>query len=170
MGLLLEVGSLSLFLPAVHMAFCSPLYSYPCISLFFYLSGVGSAKKKASSLREEAHRLEAEAQHLETEGLGKTEAAVAGSEAESSYGLLRGAMSHPSISSASPPHKKACHTPSTTVSHLPLGRSQEQKSPILQTRQGSLPLQLSFKLQRRQFLPTCNPFAFSWGGIKWVPG
>ena len=28
-------------------------------------------------------------------------------------------MSHPSISSASPPHKKVCHTPSTTISHLP---------------------------------------------------
>ena len=28
-------------------------------------------------------------------------------------------MSHPSISSAAPPLKKVCHTPSTTISHLP---------------------------------------------------
>ena len=43
---LLEVGSLSLsFMSVVHMAFCSPLYSYPCISLSFYLSGVGPAEK-----------------------------------------------------------------------------------------------------------------------------
>ena len=41
LGLLLEMG----FLSAVHMAFSTPLYSYPCISLSFYLSGVGPAEK-----------------------------------------------------------------------------------------------------------------------------
>ena len=75
--------------------------------------------EKASSLKEEAHQLEDMVQHLEMEGLGKVEAAVAGSEAEGLYGLLRGAISHPSISSAPPPPKKACHIPSTTVSHPP---------------------------------------------------
>ena len=47
------------------------------------------------------------------------EAVVAGLAAEGFYGFLRGVMSHPSISSASSVHKKACHTQSTTISHLP---------------------------------------------------
>ena len=68
--------------------------------------------KRTGSLREEAHRLEMEMQCLETEELGKMEEAVAGSEVEGFYGLLRGAMSHSSISPAPPPHKKIYH-------HLP---------------------------------------------------
>ena len=32
---------------------------------------------------------------------------------------MRGLVSHPSTSSASPLHKKVCHTPSTTIPHLP---------------------------------------------------
>ena len=75
--------------------------------------------KWASSLCEEACRLEVEAQHLEMERLAKMEAAVAGSEAEGFYGLLRGAISHSSLSTSSPPPKKACCAPSATVSHLP---------------------------------------------------
>ena len=55
---------------------------------------------------------------METEGLGKVEVAVAGSETEGFYGLLRGAIAHPSISSA-PLSKKAHHILSATVSHLP---------------------------------------------------
>ena len=51
--------------------------------------------------------------------LGKVETVVAGSEAEGFYGLLRGAISHPSVSSAPPLPKKAHHIPSTTFSHLP---------------------------------------------------
>ena len=52
--------------------------------------------RQASLLREEA-------QQLEVEGLQKVELAVAGSEAEGLYGLLRGALSHSSMSST-PPH------------------------------------------------------------------
>ena len=74
---------------------------------------------RASTLKEETCHLEEEAQWLETEGLGKLEAAVAGSEAEGFYRLLRGAIAHPPISSALPPSKKVHHTPSATVSHLP---------------------------------------------------
>ena len=66
-----------------------------------------------------------EAQHLEADGLEKMEVAVAGSEAEGFYGLLRGAISHSSISIAPPPHKKVCHIPSTTTSHLPPQESTE---------------------------------------------
>ena len=75
--------------------------------------------KWASSLHEEACRLEVEAQCLEMEGLAKMEAAVAGSEAEGFYGLLRGVISHSSLSTSSPPPKKACHAPSATVSKPP---------------------------------------------------
>ena len=59
-----------------------------------------------------------DAQHLEMEGLAKMEAAVAGSEAEGFYGLLRGVISHSSLPTSSPPPKKACCAPSVTVSHL----------------------------------------------------
>ena len=74
--------------------------------------------KQASSLHEEACRLEGEAQHLETEGLAKMEAAVASLEAEGFYGLLRGAISHSSLPTSSPPPKKAHCAPSNTISHL----------------------------------------------------
>ena len=77
--------------------------------------------KRASSLKEEAHRLEEEVQCIEMAWSGEVEVAVAvaGSEVEGLYGLLKGAISHPSISSAPPPPKKAHHTPSATVSHPP---------------------------------------------------
>ena len=75
--------------------------------------------KQASSLCKEACRLEVDAQYLETEGLAKIAAAVAGSEVEGFYGLLRGMISHFSLSTSSSPPKKACHAPSATASHLP---------------------------------------------------
>ena len=60
--------------------------------------------KRASTLRKEA-------QQLESEGLQKIESALAGSEVEGFYRLLRGAISHSSISSIPPPPKKipSCH-------------------------------------------------------------
>ena len=67
--------------------------------------------------------MEEKAQHLEMEGLAKMEAAVAGSEAEGFYGLLRGLISHSSLPTSSPPPKKANHAPSTTASHLPPQKS-----------------------------------------------
>ena len=81
------------------------------------------------TLWEEAQKLEMEAQHLEACGLEKVEVAVAGSEVEGFYGLLRGAMLHSSVSSAPPPHKKVHHTPSATISYLPPQESQEPKAP-----------------------------------------
>ena len=60
--------------------------------------------------------LREEAQQLESEGLQKVEIAVAGSEAEGLYGLLGGALSHSSMSSAPPPPKRHCQAPTTTVS------------------------------------------------------
>ena len=59
---------------------------YPVFLFPFIFQGL-VLLKRASSLQEEAHRIEVEAQHLETEGLGKMEAAVAGSEAEGFMGF-----------------------------------------------------------------------------------
>ena len=95
-GLLLEVSLFSSLPLFSYVAFYFSLHSYPCIS---YLSGAGSTEK-VGTLQEEAHKLEMEAQCLEAEGLEKMETSVAGSEAEGFYGLLRGAMSHSSISPA----------------------------------------------------------------------
>ena len=113
---MLEVVSFSsLFLFLLFIWHSTPFY-IPTPVFSYTFQGL-DLLKKAGSLQEEAHRLETEAQHLETEGLGKMEVAVVGSEVEGFYGLLRGAMLHSSLSSAQPPHKKICHTPSTTISH-----------------------------------------------------
>ena len=69
--------------------------------------------------------LESKAQHLETEGLEKMEVEVTGSEAEGLYGLLRGAVAHPSLSTSSPPPKKTCCAPFFFISHLPPQESKE---------------------------------------------
>ena len=133
---------------------------------------------RVSSLKEEAYQLEKEVQCIEMAGLGKIEAAVAVSEAEGLYRLLRGAILHPSIFSAPPHPKKACHSPSATISHLP-PRSLQVLYPkplILQQKMWikhwKLSLQLLLQLQRKLSPPTCNPFAFSWGHQKsiQVPG
>ena len=94
----------------------STFFYIPTLS-FFIFYGL-DLLKKAGALLEEAQKSEMEAQCLEAEGLEKMEVVVAGSEVEGFYGLLRGAMLHSSISSAPPPDKKVCHTPSA-ISHLP---------------------------------------------------
>ena len=127
--LLWEVYSLSLL--DIHMGF-QPFFLSLCLLYILHLclcvSFLGARQIK------EARQLEEEAQHIETALLGKIEVAVAGSEVEGLYRLLRGAISHPSISSAPPPSNKVCHTPSATIS-CPTIRSLEVlylKPPILQ--------------------------------------
>ena len=71
--------------------------------------------KRASWLREEA-------QQLETKQFGKIIVAVAGSEAEGLYRLLRGAISHSPISSAPSPPKDL------TIPHLPLSPNHPLRS------------------------------------------
>ena len=73
--------------------------------------------------------MEIEAKCLEACSLEKMEMAVAGSEVEGFCGLLRGAMSHSSMSSAPPLPRKVCHTPSATISYPPPQESQEPKGP-----------------------------------------
>ena len=71
-------------------------------------------------------------------------------------------MSHPPYLQPHLPTRKLI------ISHLPLSPicPQEPTGPEVSDpagpRQWRLPLQLSFQLQRRQSLPTCNCFAFSW--------
>ena len=72
-----------------------------------------------SLLWEEAQRLEQRAQQLETEGWRKMKEAVAGSEVEGHYGLLRGVTSCSHPHPFQPPLKKPCFAPSTTISQPP---------------------------------------------------
>ena len=68
-------------------------FHFTSLFLYFFFQGLGLLKR-VSSLKEEACQLEEEAQCLETEGLAKVEVAVAGSEVEGFYRLLRGAIAH----------------------------------------------------------------------------
>ena len=124
--------------------------------------------KWASSLHEEVCRLEMEAQHLETEGLAKMEAAVAGSEVEGFYGLLRGAISHSSLPISSPPLKKACHAPSATVSHLPPHESigPESSAPVEQALE-SASLTVP-PVSEEEITAHMQPLCIQLGGIKRV--
>ena len=58
-------------------------------------------------------------------------------EMEGFYGLLRGAMLHSSISSAQPPHKKVCYSPSATH---PLRRPRNPKLLVLPNMHQNQPL------------------------------
>ena len=58
------------------------------------------------------------------------EVAVTGSEAEGFYGLLRGAGLHSSLPTSSPPPKKICHAPSSTISHPPPQESKEPETSV----------------------------------------
>ena len=78
---------------------------------------------EASQKREEAQKLEEEAQQLETEGWGNIREAVAGSEAESIYGLLRGVTLYSHFLLSQPPLKRSCLTPSSSISQLPSQKS-----------------------------------------------
>ena len=65
-------------------------------------------------------------QWQETEGWGKFREAVAGSEVEGFYGLLRGVTSCSPLLLSQPPLKRSHPTPSSTISQLP---SQESTGP-----------------------------------------
>ena len=67
-----------------------------------------------------------EAQHLGTEGLQKVEMAVAGSEAESLYSLLRKLYHIPHVLCPTP-SKRHHQAPTTTVSRLPPQEPREVK-------------------------------------------
>ena len=125
--------------------------------------------KRVSSLKEEAYWLEEEARHLETEGLGKVEAAVAGSEAEGFYGLLRGAIAHPPHPLPKLPNK-AHHILCTTVSHVPpqepTGITPEVSNPAARMAEQALE---AASPPPEEALPTdIQPLCIQLGGIKSV--
>ena len=76
--------------------------------------------QQASILRKEVQRLEERAHELETEGWRQMREAVAGSEVEGLYGLLKGVASYPYPTSSHPPMKKPCLSPSSTITQSPL--------------------------------------------------
>ena len=93
------------------------LTSYPnFLSLFF--KGFGLLQQ-ASQMQEEAWKLEEMAQQLETEGWGKMREAVAGSEAEGLYELLRGVTLYSCPVPSQPPIKEPQFAPSITISQPP---------------------------------------------------
>ena len=151
-----------------------PLFCFTSLSLesslhdwwipVFFFQGL-DLLKRASSLTEKA-------QQLENEGLEKIEVAVAGSEVEGLYGLLRGAISHFPLSSGPPPPKRTGHTPTTTISHPlpqePKGAVPEASDPPIEgVKQApeavspAAPEALEVAIP-----PTWHPFAYSWGALR----
>ena len=87
---------------------------------FFFLSQGLWSLQQASTLRKEAQKLKERAHELETEGWRQMREAVAGSEAEGLYGLLKGVTSYPHPAPSHPPLKKPCLSPSSTITQPPL--------------------------------------------------
>ena len=75
-------------------------------------------------------------------------------------------MSHSSMSSAPPPHKKVCHTPSPTISHLLLQESKEPEAPgpaeqALESTSSSAPSVLEGEI-----LANMQPLHIQLGGLQ----
>ena len=105
---------------------------------------------------------------MEACGLEKMEVVMADSEVGGFYGLLRGAMSHSSVSSAPPPHKKVHHTPSATISHPPPQESKEPEAPgpaeqALESTSSTAPSVLEGEIPVEM-----QPLCIQLGGIKRV--
>ena len=96
-----------------------------CLSLSFF-QGLWSLQQ-ASQLPEEAWKLEERAHQLETEGWGKMREAVAESEAEGLYGLLKGVALYSHPVPYQPPTKKPHFASSTTISQPSPQESTEPK-------------------------------------------
>ena len=156
--------------------FPSLLFGFPCgflllftfLPLYCFIFYGLDLLKKAGTLWEEAQKLEMEAQHLMACGLENMEVAVAGLQVEGFYGLLRGAMSHSSMSPAPPSHKKVSLTPSTTISHPPPLESKEPEAPgpaeqALESTSSTAP-----SVPEGEILTNMQPLHIQLGGIKRV--
>ena len=109
--------------------------------------------------------MEERAHELETEGWRQMREAVAGSEAEGLYGLLKGVTSYPHPASSHPPINKPHLSPSATITQSPL---QESTGPEVSDPAGQATGSASSaatQLQRWTYWPTCNPLGFK-GGTK----
>ena len=108
-------------------------------------------------------RLEERVQQVEMEGWGKMREAVAGSEVEGFYGLLRGVTSHSHLLPSPPPSKKPWHAPSATISKSSPWESTGPKvsNPADQAMGPASPVALS---ALEEAIPAqCNPSIFRWG-------
>ena len=119
-GLLSEASSspcplFSLPLSASQLGLNFPLQSLHSILTSSFFQGL-DLLQKASLLWEEVQRLEERVQQLEIEGWGKMKEAVAWSEVEGLYGLLREVTLHSHPLPSQPPLKTPCFAPSTTIS------------------------------------------------------
>ena len=93
---------------------------------------------------------------------------VAGSAVEGFYGLLRGAISHSSLSSAPPPHNNVCHTPSATTSHLPLRSRRNPKLLVLLNMCWTLTSSTAPSVLEGEIPANMQPLHIQLGGIKRV--
>ena len=84
------------------------------------------------------------------------------------YGLLRGAMSHSSMSSAPPPPKKVHHTPSATISCPPPQESQEPKAPGPAKQAPESTSLTAPSVLEGEILANMQPLHVQLGGIKRV--
>ena len=118
-------------------------------------------------MQEEVQKLEERAQQLETEGWGKMREAVAGSEAEGLYGLLRGVTTYS--------YKEASFFPQHTISQPP---PQESTGPDVSKPAGQATGPASSATSsalEEAILAHMQPLRIQVGGIKrvyncWVEG
>ena len=102
------------------------------------------------------------------EGLEKLETAVAGSDVEGFYGILRGPMLHSSMSSVPPPPKKVCHTSSATISHPPPQESQESEAPGPAEQAPELTSLTAPSVSEGEIPANMQPLHIQLGGVKRV--
>ena len=139
------------------------LCNRPSLSLFLF--GACNCCTRPVCWREKA-------QHLETAGHQKVEMVVAGSEPEGLYRILRGALSHSSISMVQPPTKRHCQIPTATISKPPPQEPEEVKpessAPIAEGVywHRRLPPWQSLRPWRLPSPPTWHPFIWMWGHQK----
>ena len=167
-GMGASVGSeFILFSPSFFL--CGFLLLFTFLPLyFFHLSGAGSTEKGWFPMGG-GPQIGDGGTALGGWGIGEDGSMlVAGSEAEGFYGLLRGAMSHSSISPAPPPHKKVCHTPSATLPSAPSGVHRTWCPWSCRPGNEGCLSSCSLQLQRRPFLLDMQPLHIQLGGIKWV--
>ena len=120
-------------------------------------------------------KLEEEAQQLEMEGWGNMREAVAGSEVEGIYGLLRGVTLCSHLLLSQPPLKRSHLTPSSSVSQLP---SQESTGPEASDPAGQAMVSASpaaTPAPEGDILAHMQPLRIQMGGAKhvyqcWVEG
>ena len=120
---------------------------------------------QASQKREEAQKLEEEVQQLEMEGWGNMREAVAGSEVEGIYGLLRGVKSCSCLLLSQPPLKISL-IPSSCISQPP---SQESTGPEASDPVGQAMVSVSpaaAPAPKEDILAHIQPLRIQMGGAK----